>query len=178
MFSLFVLGGIGALLFLLRSILLDQFIGMVITSSLIGIWLIVITIRNLLNFNMLVFIVISIFLWVLTIIMYRILAKLATDTKEKAIYFVKLRFTRLTLALNVAFFFDIFIVLVYAAVTGLSGVFGWPLTLYVQYFVYFAVLIHMTIVFIGITNWEGFFKLYCCICIKLISKKSKLDKNE
>jgi hypothetical protein len=45
MVILLFLGGIGALLFLLRSILLDQFVGMIITSSLIGIWLIVITIR-------------------------------------------------------------------------------------------------------------------------------------
>ena len=62
-------------------------------------------------------------LWILTIVVFRALSKLSSDTKEKANYFINLRLTRIALVLNIAVFFDIFFVLVFSVVIGLQPIF-------------------------------------------------------
>eukprot|EP01080_Neovahlkampfia_damariscottae_P006945 gene6945-11107_t len=150
--ALLVLGIIGGILFLLRSIFLDDFIPMMTLTSLIGLWLICVSI---------IIIVVCVILWILTLVVYRALSNLSSDTKEKANYFINLKLTKMAIFLNIAVFIDILFVFIYGVVLVLPVV-SWAITMFVQYLMYFAILGHMMIIFLSMTKWGRCIQLYCC----------------
>ena len=72
-------------------------------------------------------IVLIILLWIFSLMMYKILSKASlTDDKVKmALYFSKLRFTRLTMVSSVAFLFAIFFLLIWVFNYISTGMLSW-----------------------------------------------------
>jgi hypothetical protein len=160
------------LLFFIRELFQNDIVTIVFTSLLIA-WTLFISLSNSpFQFNSLVFIFLNVLLWIFTIIMFRIIAKTSKDTMEKALYFLKLKFTRLTLILSLEFIANILFILFMVVVILFQGEILWELTLLIPFLHFFLVFIQIMVIFLGLTNWEGF-KNICFLPIKLFTKKEK-----
>jgi hypothetical protein len=166
------------LLFFIRELFQNEIVTIVITIFLVA-WTLFISLSNSpFKFNSPVFIFLNVLLWIFTIIMFRIIAKTSKDTMEKALYFLKLKFTRLTLILSLEFIANILFILIMVVVILFQGEISWEVSLLIPFSHFILLFIQIMVIFLGLINWEGF-KNICFLPIKMFfrNKKQKLESN-
>eukprot|EP01080_Neovahlkampfia_damariscottae_P007319 gene7319-11638_t len=107
------------------------------------------------------------FMMTFSLMMFRILSKIEKDSLEKAKYFVKLKFTKLSFALVfILVFTSISLLLFYFYWNGI--VVNWTIHFMIPVLLYVCPALFVFILFLGITNWTLFkeFFLFAITCGK------------
>ena len=125
------------------------------------------------------FIILSIILGIYTFRMFKILSVQEETLKGKIQYFFRLKFSQLTIILNITTFFMLISVLIYIVTVQLfPGTFSWTLTFLAPALLYFGVGMNILVILFGITNWKNFRIIYCFVCRKSCKICSKDDETE
>eukprot|EP01080_Neovahlkampfia_damariscottae_P003144 gene3144-5460_t len=122
--------------------------------------------------------VVSVLLWVYTVRMFSILSVQHDNFRDKLKYFFQLKFSQLTILLNISNFITMIFVAVFCAGFFFPGTFSWELTLFSPYLLYCCILINVLIILFGMTNWRNCRQIYCCACSKCFKNESDDEKSD
>eukprot|EP01080_Neovahlkampfia_damariscottae_P003114 gene3114-5284_t len=138
-------------------------------NMLIGIWVMMAEIS---------YFFISVVLWIYTIRMFKILSVTKSTFKEKLKFFFQLRFSQLTLILNISNFFTMGYVIWYIIARAFPGTFTWELTFIAPYLLYIGLSTNILVILFGMTNWKNILKIYCFACKKNINDDDTEDEDD
>jgi hypothetical protein len=176
--ALTLIGGGGVLIYLVREIFSANDIVLFSLTAVLVAWTFFISLSNLpFQFNSSVFIFLDVLLWIITIVMYRIISKTSVDPLQKALYLVKLKFTRLTFALSTMFFFIVLYIVFFVVVIAFPGELSWEVLLLAPFGQFLLLFLLIFVIFVGLTNWEGFGNICCFLpkkMMKILVKSKKI----